>query len=165
VHVGHRSEDGLRLEVQLDRGFLELVREHVDQHLRIRAGVDVPQIRAEHLVLELRRIGQVAVVAEHDAERRVHVERLGLGRLERRPRGRIAAVRDAHVAAEIAHVPRAEDVAHHARRLVHVEHVVLGRDDARGVLPAMLQQQQPVIEQLVDGGLRDDAEDPAHGTE
>ncbi len=50
-------------------------------------------------------------------------------------------MRDAHVAAEIAHVARAEDVAHHARRLVHVERVVLGRDDARGVLPAVLQQQ------------------------
>src|SRR5260221_9249945 len=72
-------------------------------------------------------------------------------------------MRDAHVAAEIAHVPRAEDVAHHARRLVHVEHVVLGRDDARGFLPAMLQQQQAVVQQLIYRRLRNDAEDAAHG--
>ena len=35
-------------------------------------------------------------------------------------------------------------------------------DDARGVLPAVLQQQQPVVEQLVDRRVRDDADDSAH---
>ena len=41
--------------------------------------------------------------------------------------------------------------------------VALGCDDARGVLAAVLQEQQPVVEQLVDGLTRDDSEDPAHG--
>ena len=35
-------------------------------------------------------------------------------------------------------------------------------DDARGVLPAVLQQQQAVVEQLVDRRVRDDADDSAH---
>ena len=35
-------------------------------------------------------------------------------------------------------------------------------DDAGGVLAAVLQQQQPVVEQLVDRRVRDDADDSAH---
>ena len=49
--------------------------------------------------------------------------------------------------------------------LVHVERVALGRDDARRVLAAVLQQQQPVVEELIDGRTGDDAENPAHGTD
>ena len=36
------------------------------------------------------------------------------------------------------------------------------RDDAGRVLAAVLQQQQPVVEQLVDRRVRDDADDSAH---
>ena len=35
-------------------------------------------------------------------------------------------------------------------------------DDAGRVLAAVLQQQQAVVEQLVDGRVRDDADDAAH---
>ena len=61
-----------------------------------------------------------------------------------------------------AHVAGAEHVAHHAAALVHVEVGAFGRDDARGVLAAMLQHQQPVVEQLVDRVAGDDAEYSAH---
>ena len=37
-------------------------------------------------------------------------------------------------------------------------------DDAGGVLATVLQQQQRVVDQLVDRGLRDDADDAAHGS-
>ena len=49
-----------------------------------------------------------------------------------------------------AHVAGAEHVAHHAARLVHEALRALHRDDAGGVLPAVLQQQQRVVDQLVD---------------
>ena len=94
---------------------------------------------------------------------RVDVERLRLGRVGRRAGGRVAAMGDADVARQRAHVARAEHVAHHAGALVHVEGVVLAGDDARRVLAAVLQEQQPVVEQLVDGRASDDSEDPAHG--
>ena len=84
MDVRHRGKDGLRIEAQLDRGLLELVGEHVDQHLRVRAGVDVA-VGAEHLVLELLGVRQVAVMAEDDAEGRVDVERLRLGALNAEP--------------------------------------------------------------------------------
>jgi hypothetical protein len=38
-----------------------------------------------------------------------------------------------------------------------VKHAAFARDDARGVLPAMLEKQKPVIEQLVDGRPSDDS--------
>jgi hypothetical protein len=162
VRGGDRGEDRLRIEVQPDRGLLQLVRQHVHQHLGVGAGVDVPQVGAEHLVLQLRRVGEVAVVPQHDAEGRIDVERLRLGRAERRARGRIAHVPDAHGAGQRAHVAGAEHVAHHARRLVHVERAALGRNDARRVLPAMLEEEQPVVEELVDGRTGDDSQNPAH---
>ncbi len=66
------------------------------------------------------------------------------------------------VALQLAHVARAEDVADVTGALVRVEDRPLARDDAGGVLPAMLQQQQPVVEELVDRRMRDGAEDSAH---
>src|SRR5581483_3978873 len=104
------------------------------------------------------------VVAEHDAEGGVDVEGLRLGHLEGGTGGRVAAMREADVAAERAHVARAEHVAHLAAALVHVERVVLARDDAGGILATVLQEEQPVVEQLVDLRTGDDAEDPAHGS-
>jgi hypothetical protein len=48
---------------------------------------------------------------------------------------------------------------------VHVNPGVLARNDASGVLPAMLEEQEPVIEELVDGRPGDDSDDAAHGSE
>ena len=162
VHAGHGREDGIGVELVAVRALLQLVRQHVEQHLRIRAGVDVPQVLPEQLALELLGIGEIAVVAEHDAERRVDVQRLRLGRVIRRAGGGIAAMRDADVAEQRAHVARAEHVAHQAAALVHVEFAAFGGDDPGGVLPAVLQHQQPVVQQLVDGRLGDDADDSTH---
>src|SRR3972149_1454311 len=129
-------KDGRGIEPQLDRGAFQLVRQHIEQHLGVRVGIDVPQVGAEHLLLQLIGVGEIAVVPEHDAERRIDVERLRLGEVERRAGGRIAAKGDAVVARESAHVARAEHVAHHAAALVHVERLALAGDDARRVLAA-----------------------------
>jgi hypothetical protein len=40
----------------------------------------------------------------------------------------------------------------------------LGRDDARGILTAMLQDHQPIIEKLIYLCIGDDAYDSAHGS-
>jgi hypothetical protein len=99
------------------RGVRDLVREDVQQDLGIRVRVDVAAVVAEELAAQLVGIDQVAVVAEHDAVRRIHVERLRLGLRGGAARGGIAAVGDAHVADEVAHVARAEHVAHQAAPL------------------------------------------------
>ncbi len=67
------------------------------------------------------RIHQVAVVRQHDAEGRVHVERLRFLGIRRRSGRRVAHVGDAARARQRAHVARAEDVAHQAVALVHAE--------------------------------------------
>ena len=121
-------------------------------------------VLAEQLALELLRVGEVAVVPEHDAEGRVDVQRLRLGRVLGGTGGRVAAVGDAGVAHERAHVAGAEDVAHEPAALVHVERAFVGGDDAGGILAAVLQHQQPVVEQLVDGRLGDYADDSTHAS-
>jgi hypothetical protein len=60
------------------RGTFELQREHVEQHLRIRVGVDVAEVELEQLALQRFAVREVAVVRERDAERGIHVERLRL---------------------------------------------------------------------------------------
>ena len=57
----------------------QFVGEHVQQHLGVGVGVDMAKIMAEHVGLEFFGIGQVAVVRQHDAERRIDVEGLRLG--------------------------------------------------------------------------------------
>jgi hypothetical protein len=162
MHPRNGLEDRVRIEAVMLRRALELEREDVQQHLAVGVRVDVAKIELEQLALERIAVGEIAVVGERDAERRVDVERLRLELGERRSGGRIAAVRDAGVAREVAHVARAEHVAHVARPLEHVEDGPFTRDDAGCVLAAVLQQQQAVVEQLVDRRVRHDADDPAH---
>ena len=123
----------------------------------------MPQIFAEQLALELFGVGEIAVVAEHDAERRIHVQRLRFRRILSRAGGGIAAVCDADVAEQLAHVACAEHVAHEAAALVHVKRAALGGYDPGRILPAMLQHQQAVVEQLIDRRLGDDTDDSTHG--
>ena len=102
-------------------------------------------------------------MGEHDAERGVHVEGLGLLVGARAPLGGIAHVADARAAGQVAHVAGAEDVPHETHGLVHVKLQAVERGDARGVLAAMLKQQQSVIEPLVDRFVGDESDNAAHG--
>src|SRR3546814_2807774 len=61
-----RAERGLRAQHLLP---VELVREHVEQHFRIRLGVDVAPILLEHLAAQRIGVDQVAVVRQRDAVR------------------------------------------------------------------------------------------------
>jgi hypothetical protein len=112
---------------------------------------------------QLAPVGEVAVVREHDAERRVHVERLSLFLTGAGARRGITHLADAARAGQRAHVAGAEHVAHQAVRLEHVEVIAVRGGDARRVLAAMLQEQQAVIEQLVDRPASDDSDDSTHG--
>ena len=158
---GNRLENGFGIDRDIDRGLLDFMREHVEQHFRIGIGVDVAAVVLEHLFLELFPVGQVAVVGQRDAERCVDVERLRFF-LARRTGGRVTAVADARVALQRTHITGTEHVAHQAVGLVHGEHAaVIGSDTCR-VLAAVLQQQQCVIQQLVDRLMGDDADDATH---
>jgi len=142
---------------------LQLVRQHVQEDFGIGVRVDVAAVDAIERFTQFAPVGQVAVVGQHDAERGVDVERLGLFFAGAGAGGGVADLADAGRAGQRAHVARAEHVAHQAVRLVHIELVALRRRNARGVLPAMLQQQQAVIEQLVDRPAPDDPYDSTHG--
>jgi hypothetical protein len=137
------------------------MREHVQQHLAVGVGVDVAQVRLEHLRAQLDRVGQVAVVREADAVGTVHVERLRQCRA-RAARGGIAHVADAVHSAQALHVLAAEHVAHQAVGLALLEHAVVAGHDARGVLAAVLQHRQRIVELLVYVTTSDDARDAAH---
>jgi len=71
-------------------------------------------------------------------------------------------VAQAHFALQPHHVARMEDVADQAESLAHEQAAAAAGHDARGVLAAMLQQRQTVIEHLVDGPVADNADDSAH---
>lgn len=163
MHGGDGAEHGVVVERDATGGRLQLVGQHVQQHFRVGIGVDVAAVDAVERLTQLAPVGQVAVVGEHDAERGVDVERLGLFLAGAGAGGGIADLADARGARQGTHVARAEYVAHQAVRLVHIELVALRRRNARGILPAMLQQQQAVIEQLVDRPAPDDPYDSTHG--
>ena len=163
MHARHGLEQRGRIELQAGAGQLQFVREHVEHDFRVGIGVDVAAIDAEHLVFQLPPVGQVAVVREDDAERRVHVERLGFFFARRGTGGRVTDLADTGRAGQAAHVARAEHVAHHAVGLVHVEVAAVRCRDAGGVLTAVLQEQQAVIDQLIDRGVGNYAYDAAHG--
>ena len=142
-------------------GARQLAREHVEQHFRIGAGVEMTEVFADQHFRELGGVRQVAVVPEADAVRRVDVERLRFGGGVA-ARGRIAHVADADVALQAQHVALLEDVAHQAVLLAHEQLAVVAGHDAGGVLAAVLQHRQRVIDLLIDRRVPDDADDSAH---
>ena len=101
---------------------------------------------------ELARVGEIAVVREADAVRRVHVERLGFGGVVAAG-GRITHVAHADVALELLHVVLLEHIAHQALALAHEQLALGDRGDARGILAAMLEHRQGVIDPLIDVAL------------
>ena len=107
--------------------------------------VDVEQLRGQFTG-----VGEVAVVDEGDAVRRIDIERLRLLLVGGVTLGGLTHVSEAHVAGQVAHVPRAIRLANLAAGFLHVQGVALCCGDSGGVLSAMLQQQQGVIDLLVD---------------
>jgi hypothetical protein len=160
MRAGDRFENMIRRQraAILD---LQLVREHVEQHFGIGIGVDVAAIVLEHLAAQRLGVDQVAVVRERDAERRVHVQRLRLGGTFGTG-GRITAMTDADAAAQRQHAVAIEHVAHEAAALVQAQAVAVDGGDAGGVLAAVLQDGERVVERRSDFRLADDADDSAH---
>jgi hypothetical protein len=163
LHRADRLEHVVGLQLRAAGGLLQLVGEDVQQHLRVALGVDVAVVAGKQFGLQRLRIGEVAVVHQHDAVRRVDVERLRFFLAVGVAGGGVAHLAQARVAGQAAHVAGAEHVAHHALGLVHEELAFLLGDDAGRVLAAVLQQQQRVVDQLVDWGVADNTDDSTHG--
>jgi len=160
MHPRHCAKDVVLVDPQLALE-LELMGEDVQQDLGIRRGVEVAKIFDEEVALEVLGIREIAVVGKHDPVRRVDVEGLRLGRAGCAG-GRIADMPDTHIAAQLDHVSRTEDIARKTVVLAQMELVALTGHDARGILSPVLQHQQRVVERLVDRTFTDDADDAAH---
>src|SRR3954451_13792557 len=69
---------------------------------------------------------------------------------------------DADVAVQRSHVPRAEHIAYLALAFVHVKCTAFGSHHAGRVLPAMLEHQQAVVQELTNRRFGYDADDSTH---
>ena len=156
------AENRIQTEFPPGSAHLQFMRQHVQQHLGIRIGVDVAQVSAEQRFLQFMGIGEVAVVPEDDAIRRVHIERLRFGRRRRAARGGIAHMGHPHVAQQTAHVAGAEHVARQPRPLVQVKAAFLRGHDPGCILPAVLQHHQAVVQELIGCRIGNDSDYPAH---
>ena len=74
----------------------------------------------------------------------------------------IAHVAYADVALELEHVLLLEHIAHQPRILAHEQLAVLRGHDARGILAAMLQHRQRIVDALIDRARSDHSDDSAH---
>ena len=158
----HRLVQRGRIERITAGGFLDFVRQHIEQYFRIGIGIDVAPVVLEQFDLQLLAVGQVAVVRQDDAERRIDVERLRLF-LAGGAGGRIAHLADAGIAQQRTHVARAKYISHQTIGLVHDEGIAVIGCDTRCILTAMLQQEQSIINQLVSGTMRNNTNDATHG--
>ena len=100
----------------------------------------------DHILLQLLRVDEVAVVGERDAIGRVYIERLRLG-ARGGAGGGIAHVADADVAVEVGDGTLGEHVRHHPVVLVQAKVTIRRRrHNASSVLPPVLQRQQRLKE-------------------
>jgi hypothetical protein len=100
-------------------------------------------------IRQVLRVGQISIVRHANPVGEVGVEGLGFG-TGTGPSCRVPDMSDAHVASQFHHVMRLEDVLDQTVVLAQVQTTALGRDNASGILAPMLQDGQPVKEQLVD---------------
>lgn len=112
VNVGDGSEDVFfsRLQLATHR---QLMSEDVQQHFRIGTGVDMTQIGFVDFLGQLFDVGQVTVVRQRNAVRRVDIERLSLGR-GRAARSRVAHMTNTHMPHQALHVALLEHITHQA---------------------------------------------------
>src|SRR5690606_13466316 len=160
MHVAHRLEHDLGRDAMVGM-LLQAVREHVEDDLGIGFGVEMPPVGMEQRLLQLAGVDEIAVVDDGNAERRVGVERLRLVRAGGAGGG-IAHVANADVALQLFHAFLVEHVRDQAIVLVDVNPAIRPRENSGGVLSAMLQDRQGVIDRLVDGRVTDDADNSTH---
>ena len=104
----------------------------------------------------------INLVNADEVKRRVDVERLGLGR-RGTTGGGIADVADAHLSRQVDHVLVVEHIAREAVFLAQMQSTFVAGHDPGGILPAVLQHQQGIIEFLVCVFVGDDACYATHG--
>ena len=131
-------ENGFCVDLIFGGRGLQLMGQHIEQHLRVGVGVHVAQVLQEHVLFQVFGIGQIAVVRQHQTKRRVDVKRLRFCGVECRARGRITTMTNAPISDQVEHVAGTKNVAHQSRALVHVKASALRCRYAGGILPAML---------------------------
>ena len=105
-------------------GFFKLVRQHIEQHFRIALGINMAMVCHKQLRLQRVRVGQIAVVHEHDPKRRVNIKRLRLFFAERIACSWITHLAQTAITRQRAHIAGAEHVFDHALGFVHEKFTV-----------------------------------------
>lgn len=106
-------------------------------------------------------VGQVTVMRQGDAVRRVDVERLSLGRAGAAS-GRVAHMADAHMANQALHMALLEHVTYQAVVLAQEQATIMAGDNTGSILAAVLEDGEPVIQRLIDVRFTDDTDDATH---
>ena len=140
---------------------LKLVREHVQQDLRVRSRVQMAAVVLHDEAFELLGIDEVAVVREANAVRRVDVKRLGF-EVARAAGRRVTGVSEAHIAAQAQHVAFLENIPNETVAPAQMQPATFGRHDSRGVLASVLKHGERIVEPLIDRLLSDDSDDSTH---
>ena len=149
--------EGIARNARLDFGG-----QHIQQKLGITRRIDVSAVNREQIARELARVRQVSIVNEDDAIGRVDIEGLRLLLIFRSTRRGVAHVTDAHRAEQRTHVTRAIGLTNLALCLKQMKLTSIGGGHAGGILTAVLEQQQCVVDVLINRFLRDDSDDAAH---
>ncbi|VXB85393.1 hypothetical protein PSEUDO8O_20039 [Pseudomonas sp. 8O] len=160
VHVGNGGEHIFFGRLQL-AALGKLMGKHVEQHFRIGIGVHVTQIGLVDFLGQLLDVGQVTVVRQGDAVRRVDVERLSFGRAGATS-SRVAHMADAHMTDQALHMPLLEHVTYQTIVLAQEQAAIMAGDNTGSILAAVLEDGEPVIQRLIDVRFTDDTDDATH---
>ena len=108
-------------------------------------------------------VGQVAVVRKANTVRGIDVKRLGFRRL-RAAGGRVTHVAHSGISSQALHMALMENVAHESITLAHIQSIVIPGNDSGGVLPAMLQYSQRIVNLLIHRFVTYYSNDTAHNS-
>jgi len=131
------------------RPALQFVRKDIEQHFGIGTRAQMAAVFLGKQFCQFVVVGQVAVVTQADAVRRIDIERLCFGCLCTTG-CRVTNVANANVTGQAQHVTLVEHVANKAVALALAHAVVAPGNDTCSILAAMLQHGQCVVDTLVN---------------
>ena len=101
----------------------------------------MPPIALVHIFLQLRGIGEIAVVAQDNSKGRIHIEGLTLLRAHCTAGRGITHMAHTHLAQEIAHVAGTKDISNQPHSPCQMNTLALSRCNTRRILATVLHQQ------------------------
>ena len=151
MYTGNCLEQGFFIQRMTLSGERQLISKHVQKHFGVAGRIDMTTVQFVKFLSQLFGVCQIAVVSQNNTEGCIDVKRLRFIRSRCISLSRITYLSNTAVTEQVSHIASSKNVTHKAHAFMHMEMTSFNRTDTGGVLTAVLQQQECIVQPLVNG--------------